>query len=188
MLVIASVTAYVCCVWQAQSQQQLPENVDSSIEIPLKRTVDLLSIPEIQLWRYFWGIHRNKGGKPLPKKGKQVTNMEADLIMKFGACSRASSAPIVVEQAKEPAPAKVATQPLHISKTESGLSAIYDFGDDSVARAGELEWQYTNPAQPGRPAYQLRPGTRGRHVFGPRSSAALALLAGVLNGKYSKIS
>ena len=138
---------------QVRSQQHLPANANGSVEIRLKRTAELLSISENELWRYFWGIRRNKQGKPLAKKGKQVIEMEADLIIKFRACSKLNAATQSsigsVEAIKELTPSKVATTPLHTSKTQSGLAAIYDFVDDTATGTGTPEWQNVNRAEPG---------------------------------------
>ena len=65
--------------------------------------------------------------------------------------------------------------PLHTCKTISGMAAIYHFGDTSVQLPSAWEWRWKKGANTASDiVFQLRPGMRGRHVFGQRSRPELA--------------
>ena len=161
---------------QVRSQEQLPVDTTVKDEIPLGKTAELLGMECIQLWRYFWGLRRYKGGKPLLKDGSQITLAEKSLRLKFKAFSNwpvvIAAAPKVTAE-KELTPAERRAEPRHTCKTPSGFAAIYDFGDSKAQGTNNVFWQYKNHLRPDQPALQLRPGMRGRHVFGPRSSGVL---------------
>lgn len=71
---------------------------------------------------------------------------------------------------KVAAPTSTSRFPLHTSRTSSGLSAIYNFGDQSVDSKLGSGWLYQRQLTADAPNYQLRPGMQGRHIFGPLSS------------------
>lgn len=112
----------------------------STAVIPLARAAELLGLGESQdqgLWRYFWGLRRNKGGKPLEKGGAQVKNMEGMLKTKLKECALASlKIPVkpvsIPSKIWEAPPAQQRSAPLHTARTQSGFSAIYDYGDKIV--------------------------------------------------------
>jgi hypothetical protein len=149
----------------------------STKDVPLTRTAELLGLADgggKGLWRYFWGLRRNKSGPPLEKGGSQVKNMEGLLIMKtkLAACPLESLKPVrgPVKIREPAAPSQERRAPVHTCRTQSGLAAIYDFGDLQDPYVSGEEWQHWNAAT--STEYQLRPGMRGRHIFGPRSNLA----------------
>ena len=112
----------------------------------------------------------------MPKGGSQITLAEESLRLKFKAFSNwptiGAAAPKVIAE-KEPAPAERRAELRHTCKTPSCVAAIYDFGDSAAQGTNSVLWQYRNHLRPDQPALQLRPGTRGSHVFGPLSSGDL---------------
>lgn len=126
------------------------------------------------LERYFWGIARKNGGKAI----SNVHDIEARLHKKFtqlnlcfGVCSsRPSSTPTnksAVSHVSPAVPSEVRAIPLHTSRTCSGLSVIYDLGDASAVGCCGTEWQHDNRSAYNNGTIYLKPGMRGRHIFGP---------------------
>jgi hypothetical protein len=159
---------------QVREVENLPDQVNLCDRIPLVCVAGYLHIAESVLNRYFWGINKTKGGPPItanqaePVEDQLRLNFATDSVHKLNAQAAvntsASQAP-----GKVKAPALTSAFPLHTSKTGSGLAAIYDFGDMSATGVSGSEWQYSNQLLPSSPVYQLRPGMRGRHIFGRRS-------------------
>jgi hypothetical protein len=119
------------------------------------------------LERYFWGVAQAYGKKPI----KSVAAIETTLKQKFKLCSDESwpSADSVADSV--PVPSKAATFPLHTSRTRSGMSAIYNFGELGHKLGPEWRWhQKASPSNPNPVDFLLKPQMRGRHIFGATSA------------------
>jgi hypothetical protein len=124
--------------------------------------------------QYFWGVAQKYSGKPI----RSVSSIETQLQTLFELSSRDSnhasgeqlSAPPAVRQRMKP-PSKASAVPLHTSKTSSGMSAIYDFGERDHVLGPDWRWHRKRSASDPDPLeFQIKPQMRGRHIFGAKSA------------------
>ena len=145
---------------------------DANRPIPLARAAETLGMPESTIRRYFWGYKSKKGGPRINKAAAMSTEDAITLGIKSAKAAASQPKPIVEKSKVNVPPCKENAAPLHATRTAHGIAAIYDFGDGTVTGlTADWEWKPHGVAD-AKPVI-LRPGMRGRHVFG-RTSKELA--------------
>ena len=127
--------------------------------------------------RYFLGVAQKYSGKPI----RSVSSIETQLQTRFELPSRDSwvsnqasgeqlSAPPAVRRRSKPR-GKAQASPLHTSRTPSGMSAIYNFGESGHLLGPDWRWHCQKSASAANPLeFQMKPQMRGRHIFGATSA------------------
>jgi len=122
----------------------------------LTETAKLLGMESLLklLERYFWGVAQKYSGKPI----KSVQLIETELAARFKSSSRDSWVAIQgnAEQLRAPKqrskpPGKAQAAPLHTSKTPSGMSVIYNFGESGHLLGPDWRWHRKKSASEPNP-------------------------------------
>ena len=137
--------------------------------VSVVNTAKLLGFDSVKvIERYFWGVAQSYGKKPI----KSVAAIQNTLKQKFKLCSKESwLAPAIFFVKSMPVPSKVSTFPLHTTRTRSGTSAIYDFGELGHKLGPDWRWhRQASAVNPDPVNFLLKPQMRGCHIFGAKSS------------------
>ena len=155
---------------QIRKIEDLPVNDTPDRNIPLAKAAVALSLPETSIRRYLYGIKTIKRGKPIGIDLVRTVQeaLKDKILLPRPQQKEAAVAPVVApaHAVKLTLPANEAAVPLHITKTLYGLCAIYNLGDGTAHTTAAWRWRALGHQDS---SFQLMPGLRGRHVFGPSS-------------------
>jgi hypothetical protein len=178
--------------WKVMKLENLSPMGDPKCAIPLVRVSALLEMPEKVVWRYFWGLKTVKGGPPISVNqaqrfecafrqkmscGAVMSNLSGhmkpnhpDLLTQLQSFDNTCSS---FTQPRDGDHATITNGPLHTCPTQSGLSAIYSLGERSISLPDAWSWRFKEGGKLSPDVvFQLRPGLKGRHIFGPKSKLA----------------